>query len=129
MFRIGTIANAVLIIMGWFINYFWTMTIGYESGKIDIVKRTRPKSVLVMGVLSGLSLMGSTSLLDTGKTNGNLHVFFAMNAFLWAIIANFHNTYIAYVLVKNHIKGMTKISLYCKQALAIITIVFIVMDV
>lgn len=53
-----------------------------------------------MGTMGAIFLMGSTALIDTGKMNGDLHVFCAGNTFLWSILANWYNAYISWVMHK-----------------------------
>ena len=125
VFRVGTIAGAVLMALSHMICYFWVLTLGYEN--VFDIGRYRPQIGAIMGVGGALFLMGNTSTLDTGKHNTNWHVFCAVNAFLWSILACWYHSYISFILyTKTGSVGMRSTAV--KIILSVLILIQIILD-
>ena len=80
------------------------MTVGYNN--TFNISKYKPQLGTIFGIAGAFFLMGSTANLDTGKQNGDWHVFCAGNAFVWSILSGWYHTYISCVLY-NNTKGVS----------------------
>ena len=125
VFRVGTISGSVLLALSNFIIYYWVMTLAHES-TFDIGKY-RPQIGAVFGIGGALFLMGSTANLDTGKQNGDWHVFCAGNFFAWTIFSGWYHTFLSWALYSNTKTVSLKMTLI-KTALSLAILVQLIWD-
>jgi hypothetical protein len=71
---------------------------------------------MVMGIMGGMLLMGSTANLDTGKRHPTWHTFCASRFFIFTVLALIYNT-VLYCIVHIKIKTVNVTNLYFKLAL------------
>ena len=57
---------------------------------------------MVMGIIGGMLLMGSTANLDTGRTHPKWHTFCASKFFIFTLLALIYNT-VLYSIVHSKI--------------------------
>jgi hypothetical protein len=72
---------------------------------------------MILGIMGGMLLMGSTANIDTGKRNGKWHTFCASKFFIFTLVALLYNTVI-YSIVHFKIGKVSTKNLYFKIALA-----------
>ena len=125
VFRVGTISGAVIMALSHIVCYFWVVTVSYEN--IFDIGKYRPGIGTIMGVAGALFLMGSTSMIDTGKDNVNWHVFCAGNAFIWSILSCWYHTYISCVLYSKT-KAVGQNTTVIKVILSIAIVVQAILD-
>jgi len=111
VFRLATIAGAVLISLGWFTNHFFLQTVALESG-INL-KGYYAEVPLILGLIGCMLLMGNTATIDTGIMDENAHTFFASNFFKVTLLAQILNTVICTLLSKKT-KLISTYNLYAK---------------
>lgn len=110
-FRISTISGSAFIVLGWLTNHFYLKTISKEGGYN--IRKIYPEIGMVMGVMSGLFLMGSTANIDTGVRDGVWHQHCAAAFFLFISLAIFYNTFVYYSIYQNTNK-ISKFSMVLK---------------
>jgi hypothetical protein len=81
-----------------------------------------PNVSLILGIMGGMCLMGSTANIDTGDVNGDWHTTFANAFFIITILAAFYNTFINIILYFNG-KIISKWSFYSKIVYLILSII------
>lgn len=89
-FRTATISGSVLMALGWIVNHYYLMTIGYEN-TINMHKY-KLNVMLAMGVVGACFLMGSTANIDTAKNNEHWHTFCASKFFILTVFGQIYNT-------------------------------------
>lgn len=110
-FRISTISGGVLIVLGWLTNHFYLKSICKEAAfRLD---KYLPQIPLILGMIGGMMLMGSTANLDTGKQSSNWHTFCASRFFLFTVLALIFNT-VLYYIVHSKIGKVRTANLYFK---------------
>lgn len=114
-FRIATISGSVLVILGWLTNHFYLKSISREAA--FRIETYHPEIPLLMGMIGGMLLMGSTANIDTGKRNGKWHTFCASRFFIFTLLALIYNT-VLYYIVHSKIGKVSTSNLYFKIALA-----------
>ncbi len=119
-FRVSTISGSALFVLGWLTNNFWLKTIARES--TYNIRKIYPEIGMVMGMMSGLFLMGSTANIDTGKRDGVWHQHCAAAFFVFISLAIFYNTFVYYSVYKN----TNKISKFSMGVKAIIVVSMII---
>lgn len=113
-FRIATISGSVMVILGWLTNHFYLKSICQEAAfRLDSYY---PQIPLILGMMGGMLLMGSTANLDTGKRHPKWHTFCASHFFIFTLIALIYNT-VVYFLVQRKVKTVSVSNLYFKIAL------------
>ncbi len=115
-FRISTISGSALIVLGWLTNCFYLKTISRESSYN--IRSVHPEIGMVMGVMAGLFLMGSTANIDTGIRSGDWHRHCAQAFFLFISLAIFYNTFVYYSLYQNT-KKISKFSMISKVIIVV----------
>lgn len=65
VFRIGTISGSVFLVLSYLVNHFWVRQVGFENA--FRVRKYQPRIGMILGIMGGLALMGSTANLNTGK--------------------------------------------------------------
>jgi hypothetical protein len=102
------------VILGWLTNHFYLKSISREAA--FRIEKYYPEIPLIMGLMGGMLLMGSTANLDTGKRNGKWHTFCASKFFLFTLVALLYNT-VLYCIVHSKIRKVSLPNLYFKLAL------------
>jgi len=116
----STITGSVLILLGWLTNHFFLQTIARDSG-IDL-RKYHIEIPLILGLISGMLLMGNTATIDTGIMNEHAHEFFARNFFIFTFLAQIYNTVICTDLHRKT-KLVSKINLYAKYFVLVLLLV------
>lgn len=113
-FRTATISGSVLMMLGWFTNYFSLLTVAKEHA--FNVKQYYPQVCLVLGLMGGMLLMGNTATIDTGKMNEKWHTTCASTFFIFTLAAQVYNA-IIYSLVYAKTKAVSYNNLLFKYVL------------
>jgi hypothetical protein len=77
---------------------------------------------MVVGIMGGLLLMGSTANIDTGVMNGKWHNFCAAQFFFVTLVALIYNTFILWV-IHSKVGKVNVPNLYVKTILAVAILV------
>jgi uncharacterized membrane protein len=113
-FRIATIPGALLMMLGWLTNHFYLKSICKEAA--FRIEKYLPEIPLIVGLMGGMLLMGSTATIDTGVMKGAWHNFCASKFFTVTLIALVYNTFL-YTVVHFNIDKVKTINLYFKWVL------------
>lgn len=105
LFRIATISGSVLLILGYLTNNFYLRTIAKENNWR--LTPFLPTLAMILGIMGGLALMGSTANSDTGQRNPHWHQRCAMTFFLASILATWLNNIMGWIVYLN-IKTLNK---------------------
>lgn len=110
-FRVATISGSVPMMLGWFTNHFYLKSVCKEQA--FNLRQYYPEISLVLGLMGGMLLMGSTASIDTGKMNTHLHTFCASNFFIFTLAAQVYNA-IVYTFVYKNTKAVSYKNLLVK---------------
>lgn len=110
-FRIATISGSLFVILGWLTNHFYLKSISRE--KTFRIETYHPEVAMILGMMGGMLLMGSTANIDTGKRNQKWHTFCASRFFIFTLLAQIYNTVI-YCIVYSKIKTVSLSNIYFK---------------
>lgn len=102
------------MVLGWLTNHFYLKSISREAA--FRIEKYLPEIPLILGMMGGMLLMGSTANIDTGKRNGKWHTFCASKFFLLTLVALLYNT-VLYWIVHSKIGKVNVSNLYFKLAL------------
>jgi len=121
----ATISGSVLMMLGWFTNYFYLQSIAREH--VFNIKQYYPQVNLVFGLMGGMLLMGNTATIDTGKMNEKWHTSCASSFFIFTLAAQLYNA-IIYSLIYSKTKAVSYNNLLFKYVLIGLLVVQILLS-
>lgn len=108
------------MVLGWLGNHFFIKSVAREQA--FRLEKYYPEVGMIMGIMGGMFLMGSTANIDTGIRNHSWHQRCAAAFFLFTSLALFYTTFLSWVVFRK-LKAISVESMLMKGALFMLMVV------